>query len=1085
MQSLVDISQTIPSNKFYPPRVDNSTHLLRSSIITDKLGPRATGAKIITIEAQAGQGKSMVAAQYLDHFDLLFAWYQVGSEDADPVLLLSALLENFQRRLPGFESLQLSKIVAQGEIGPLDLSRCINILLSDLDKFLADDFYLVFDDIHLIEEASLSKAIIDRLIDTAPPQLHFIFISRRPLTLSAKTLRYSNETIYLDNDDLSLSREEMHQLFDQVLKVSLSEEEITALHIATAGWIMGIILAVHPVAGKNMKRPALPRQLNAPQLLDYFRNEIFVQIPEQLQQPLLQLSFLDELSLELARKVTGCDDIGTSLATMMQANFFVYPLDDDYQVFRFHHLFREFLQHRAVKTMSQTTIQQIHQTAAAYYLEQGALEKALACYATEKNYSQMEEMLKEDGFKLLARNRTFTLLTLLTAIPTDQLFQYGWLTLFCGLAYADYHPQKSLPILEAARKRFSSQGEKIGELLALGQIIYFHFVVSGRYHIGSQLLPRTEKLLVKYQKTLPINARVMVTRHLAAGYCFFNGQMEFAYSHAKKARELAIHHDIRNGIASTRFICGYVHSLTGNPKEALQEIELFSPLINDPLVGMSNKLTLRILQLHFLTKYGDVINFDRQQNLLRKAVDNHVVEQTVAAPYLYVWGCTCLITIGRYDRAHEMLLQGSAIAESSRIPHMKSQFLQWQGYLHAIHGIADKAIEAIEEAGTLRAEAGGPFYETLYEIIAGASYSRLGKKEQALNRLNTALSMAEKLPSEYLVAATLFHRSWFFLMEKDNSAAKEDLRRGLQIMARKGYQSFWSWEPVFILELLKFANRSQIEPSFVDQLARQRLGVFFTEKDTPVPLLSFSLLGPFTIAVQGKTVLKAADFTPAQRTLLSLLITSPGQKLDQETIQATLWPDSPPDKIRAKFDTLLVRTRKALATAIPVPVKHFLVMKKGILSLANCTIDMVQFEALAKAGLRHAHAERYWQAGNAFNRALILWKGPLETDRFMASHTMEYTDRLITLLTRMTNTWAAHLAGADCPEEAIEILKKTIRYNQMSDRLIGQLYRLYLATGNPLKARETLINYRQTLREMGLDQHHIDDLLLQLASKAA
>lgn len=1083
MQSPYDIRQAIPSNKFYPPRVEQPNHLLRSEIITDKLGSRSPEAKIIIIEAQAGQGKSVLAAQFLDYFDLLFAWYQVGPEDTDPVLLLSALLENFQRRLPGFESQQLSQIISRGEIGPLDLKRCVNLLLSDLDKFLADDFYLVFDDIHLLENADLTKAIIDHLIDTAPPQLHFVFISRHPLTLSAKNLRFGTSTLYLDNDDLCLSLAEVQQLFDEVLKISLSQQETKALHLSTAGWIMGVMLAVRPMTGAATT-PALPKKISAPQLREYFRDEIFAQIPEHLQIPLLKLSFLDELSIDLARKVSNCEDINTSLARMMQDNSFVYPLDDELKIFRFHHLFREFLQHKATATLPEATIQHIYQTAARYYLEQGALEKALTCYAAHQNYTEMEAQLKDKGFTLLARNRPFTLLTLLTAIPRKTLFQYGWMTLFYGLTCADYQPKESLPILEAAREIFTQQQDEIGELLALGQIIYFHFVVSGCYHTGSELLPRTESLLLRNREALPLNAQIMVSRHLAAGYCFFNSQMEQSYHYAHMARDLAVQHNIRNGIASTRFICGYIQSLTGNPKEALQEIELFTPLLNDPLVGMSNKLTLRILQLHFLTKYGDIVNFDRQQRLLRESVDNHVVEQTVAAPYLYVWGCACLVSIGKFSRAEEMLLQGSTLTESSKIPHMKSQFLQWQAYLHALQGKKDEAVKAIEEAGTLRNVSGGPFYETLYEIFSGATYSRLGMMDPAQTSLTSALAKAEQLPSQYLTAAALLHRSWLHLQQNDLNSTEKDLRLGLQIMACEGYQSFWSWEPGFMLDLFSFAVKKKIEPIYVDQLSRQRLGIFYAAKEGPLPLLSISLLGPFSIAIKEKKLLVATDFTPAQRTLLSLLLTSPGLKLDQESIQASLWPDSPPDKARSKFDTLLVRLRKVLAKAIPVPVKHYLVMRKGILSIVNCTVDTVLFEDFARAGLRHAHAERYWQAGNAFNHALALWKGPLENDSYMAGHTMEMYDQLITLMTRITNTWAAHLAGADGQNDAIEILTKAIRYNQMNDRLIGQLYRLYVVTGRPLKAKDTLSNYRQALRDMDFTRDQIDDLLFQLASKA-
>jgi ATP/maltotriose-dependent transcriptional regulator MalT/DNA-binding SARP family transcriptional activator len=1083
MQPLLDIHQDIPSNKFYPPRLETSGSLFRSRLITETLGKTALSAKIIVLEAQAGQGKSILAAQFLDHYDLRFAWYQIGPEDTDPVLLLSALMANFSRRLPGFESRQLSRIMCQGEIGPLDLKRCINILLADLDTFLAGDFYLVFDDMHLVENASLTRTLLDHLIDTAPPQLHFLLISRRPLTLAANSLRFGSDTLYLDNDDLCLSLEEVEQLFTEVLKINISHSEARTLLESTAGWIMGILLAVHPLAGKRRQRPVLPGRLSAPQLLEYFRDEIFAQIPKKMQQPLLRLSQLDEIAVELAEQITGRKDIGSRLADMMQDNFFVYPLDDELRIFRFHHLFQEFLQHRAATTLSPAEIEQINETAARYYLDRGALEKAMACFAAQGNYRQMEELLKQEGMELLARNRTVTLLTLLTSIPEEKLLEHGWLTLFCGLVHADFHPQKTLPMLEAARNRFIILGEETGELLALSQIIYFHFVVSGLYHTGALLLPRTEELFLKLRDELPVNARIMVARNLAAGYCFFNSQMEQARHYGRMARDLSIQHDIRNCIASTRFVCGYIETLVGNPKGCLQEIELSSPLLHDPLVGMSNKLTLRVLQLNYLTKYGDVINFDHQQELLRRSIDSHVVEQTVAAPYLYVWGCACLVSVGRFDRAREMLLQGSAVSESAKIPHMKSQILQWQGYLHALAGNREETIRALEEAGELRRQSGGPFYETMYEIIAGASLGRVGMTERARIHLGNGLAGAGNIDSPYLEAAVLLHRAFLHLGEGNDAGAADDLNTGLRLMEDNGYRSFWSWEPRFMTTLLDVAVRRGIRAKFADLLARERLGVFLQKKEEPVPLLLVRILGPWRIVERERTVLEAADFTPAQRTLLSLLLTAPGQKVEQEAVQAVLWPDSSPEKARAKFDTLLVRLRKVLAAAVQAPVRHYLVLRKGILRLRNCRIDALEFEQLARSGIRHAHAERYWQAANAFHRAVILWDGPLESDGATAGQTTEFYDRLVALLTRMTDTWAVILAESDCIDQAIELLARTLRYDPMNDRLISLLYGLYLRAGNPLKAKETIINYRQVLRDMDYDQDQIDDLLFQVASK--
>ncbi len=1091
MQQLADLQQEIPSNKFYAPRVDDSSNLFRSDLVNKTLAACGLSRKIIVIEAQAGQGKSTLAAQFLRHHHLRFAWYQMGPEDGDPVLLLSALIANLCKRLPGFELPQLTRILHQGEIGPLDIRRCANILLGDLDRFLAGDFYLVFDDVHLVEEAPLTNSLLAHLLDTSPPHLHILLTSRRPLTINSKTLRFSSDVCYLNNDNLRLSAQEVEHLFSRVLRQQISRRDAEEIRRRTGGWIMGILLAACPVPGvttaaarRQASSERLPASLTAGQMLDYFRDEILVHIPQAMHEPLLRLSFLDDIPVELAIRITGRQDMGQALTDMMLANFFVYPLDDNHTVFRLHHLFQEFLQYQAGTTMDPDDIRRVHRQAAQYYMERGFTEKALTCHRAEGDLAAVEEILRREGLLLLARNRTVTLLTLLQSIPEQDLLRHPWLALFAGLVFSEFFPRRILPLLEAAQKRFADQGEEIGELLALAHTIYFHFVVSGLYHTGSLLLRRAEELFARHRDQMPIHAAIMVARNLAAGYCFFIADLRQAREYAEMARSLSSSHNIRNSLASSLFVLGYAEAMTGHPNQALQEIEQSYPLLHDPFVGTSNKLSLRVLHLNYLAQFGDDINFDRHRKMLRDAIDPQVVRQTFAHPYLYIWGCTCLIGRGRLEKAAELLQQGNRLSPPFASPHMHSQLLQWQAYIHALQGDADAARAEIQEAGRLRARAGGHYYAIFYNIIAGATHARLGDREEADALLTAGIEKAARMPSDYLLAAGLLHRAWLHLRQQDDGAMREDLGRGLALMKRNGFTFFWSWEPGFMRELLVHGAAAG-QASFADRLARKRLDLFFDDTNTPCPVLSISLLGGLRVTHGSRLLLTSDDFTPAQRHMLSLILASNGLQISQEAIQAELWPQSPPEKTRSKLDTLVMRLRRVLATVLPVSAKTYLTVQRGIISLKNCRIDGVEFSRLAQQGLSLAREEKYWLADNTFHRAMALWHGPPGSDDLLSTRMDAYGDRLLALLSRMGHTWAVILAESDRTEEAIEVLTRVLRFNRMEDRLISLLYTLFLRTGNMLKARELLGQYRQTLRDQDFPEEEIDDLLFRIASSAS
>ena len=713
-QSTQSLQKTIASNKFYPPRINQSQSLLRHDIISKRMPEAFNSKNIIVVEAQAGQGKTTLVHQYLDHCGHPFIWYQIGTEDNDPVLLLSALQLALSKKIDSFSSPQLMDILEKGQVGPMDLQGCANILLNDIDNILEEDMYIVFDDLHLINDSQLTNSLLDYLIDTSPPKLHFIITSRHPLQLNAQMLTRNPQLTYLDTGDLALAISDIENLYHNVFDMELSRPEAENVFKITNGWIMGIVLAANPFAkGKTAKsggisyRSELTLDNKDGYILSYFEQEIFSHVPTELHSVFLTLSFLDEIDIDLARILTKFKDIDRHLEQMADENFFVYRLDDEGTVFRFHHLFQEFLQILGRKQLPQDRITAIYSSAADYYLEQNLIEKVLKALRAGEDYARMERVLKENGLSLLAANRTVTILGILQSIPEQTLLEHGWLTFFHGLLSTDFAPRLTLPFFESCITQFAESGDEAGELMSLSQIIYFHFVISGNYRTGSKLLDRTRTLFERNVERLPTEVSILVARNLAAGYCFFDGRMKEAHHYAQSACDLATRHDSLNFIASSRFILGYIGLLSGNQRVARNETEKSFALGHNPLVGMSNRLTLHIMQLCQLSMYGDIEGFMQHKDMIQASVDQKVVRQTVAAPYLYVWSSIAMIGAGRPEEAIDIIEHGMLVSKTAAIGHMTSQFLQWRAFAHALLGNNRKVQQDLELSASLRKEAAG------------------------------------------------------------------------------------------------------------------------------------------------------------------------------------------------------------------------------------------------------------------------------------------------------------------------------------------------------------------------------------------
>jgi len=1085
----MNLQHAFPSNKFYPPHVDDSQLLLRKKLLTDGLPGKNSNKKIIVVEAQAGQGKTTLIYQFVTHNNHLYSWYRVSIKDMDPVLFFAALYSNLTNVISGFESPELARILNEGTVEVYNLKSYANILFTDLDKFSEDVVYLVFDDLHFIDIAEKTNHLLSHIIETSPPKIRFILSSRHPLQLDNRILRNKHDVLYLNTADLSLDSSEIETLFEDIFHQAININEAEKIRDITDGWIMGIILTALGSAnyGDSKKNSLDLDHFSAsiPQeaLSQYIRDEIFSHIFKDLHKPFLKLSLLNELHIDLASQIIGIDDLEDRLRYFSRTNYFIYQLDENRQTFCFHHLFQEYLQTEAKKQLSADDMQAVYSLAADYYLEKQNIYEALTYYFKACEYENMDSLLRKEGIQLLAQNLNITILSLLNLIPEEILQKYGWLCLFAGILGETSSPQKTLPLLETARNRFISQNQEVGELLALAQSIYYYFVVSGLYEEGGKLLPRAEELFKRNYNNLTPLEKIMAARHLSAGFCFFVSDMKKAKKYCLQAKDLATKLSIVNFIASSRFILGYIEFFSGNQPACNRELETMFTLLPDPVIGMQNRLSILFIYLSYLSKYGDHPNFIKQVQIFKEKVDERLITQTIAAPYLYFYQCTMHISQGDIEEALEFANKGMLISDTATTPHMTSQLLQLRAYIYSILGNMDGAEADLEESSRLRDIAGGFFYTTLHLVIKGATCIGLDKEKEAEEFLNQSIKMAESIPSPYLLSCALMHRAFLRIQYNDKTSAYKDLGQGLRTMRENDYSYFWSWEPTLMKTLLSTAVTNNVEKDFARKLARSRLDINIDDDGTIIPLLHFTMMDGFTIRHKDEILFSSSKLSEKQRELLDLLLTKKYQQVKLDIIQDSLWPNELPKKSRTKFDTLHSRLRKTLSPKLQVPVKHYLMIKQSILYLNNCTIDTEEFKTLAQRGLALARQGKYWQAGNNFHNAFLLWKGHLPDEIFHSDDAITYSYGVENKLTEITLVWGEILASSGLMDQAVELLEKLIEKFRQNDTLITFLFGLYRRNKNPLKANELLKRYRMELERNDYLEEEIDSCISDIINR--
>ena len=95
------------------------------------------------------------------------------------------------------------------------------------------------DDYHLIEEQDIHKDL-DFLLQYLPWQLRLIVSTRADPPLPLGRMRAYGQLSEFRAQDLRFTLEEMYMVFNGVMGLDLTEEDMAALDARTEGWIAGL-----------------------------------------------------------------------------------------------------------------------------------------------------------------------------------------------------------------------------------------------------------------------------------------------------------------------------------------------------------------------------------------------------------------------------------------------------------------------------------------------------------------------------------------------------------------------------------------------------------------------------------------------------------------------------------------------------------------------------------------------------------------------------------------------------------------------------------------------------------------------------
>jgi LuxR family transcriptional regulator, maltose regulon positive regulatory protein len=185
------------------------------------------GATVIT--GCAGTGKTVLAAEFAQHYGRRVAWYKVDAPEADLKLFLHYLVASIALPCPGFGRWTLAHLQRLAELGnPSALAEALAYCLQNQSSPLL----FVLDDLHLLYDAPWLTPFLQRLLELLPEETHMLIAARSLPPAPLWRLRSKQRLRVIDEPTLLFTVSEIEELF---VRSGLPLDSVAAAQWRTRG----------------------------------------------------------------------------------------------------------------------------------------------------------------------------------------------------------------------------------------------------------------------------------------------------------------------------------------------------------------------------------------------------------------------------------------------------------------------------------------------------------------------------------------------------------------------------------------------------------------------------------------------------------------------------------------------------------------------------------------------------------------------------------------------------------------------------------------------------------------------------------
>jgi LuxR family transcriptional regulator, maltose regulon positive regulatory protein len=399
-------------------------------------------AALSLITAPAGFGKTTAMSQVFREMKqqgLPVGWLTLDSADNDISRICSYITATL-RGLFGPQTIDSSRLNDSPN------ARSGMYLLLDELSLIDTPFLLFLDECeHITEPEVLS--FLERLISLMRSGQRLVIGSRHQPNIQLGKLRVQGRLCELGIDFLRFSTEETRMFVRDSMQVQIDDVDLELLHKKTEGWAAALQLAT---AANRLGKPSkvsLPAG-NLGAIAEYLAEDVLDRLPKKQRNFLLQSSIFESFSPSMCDEVFKTNDSHTWITKTVEENLFTNRIDVEGDWYRYHPLFREFLQ-RECASVYRLQIQQLHVRAAHWLNQAGKTPTAIAHAFSASNHDLAAELIEQIAMRFIRAGSIQIVHEWMMLLPEACLNKHPQLMVAAAYANAYLHRNNEAAVLIA------------------------------------------------------------------------------------------------------------------------------------------------------------------------------------------------------------------------------------------------------------------------------------------------------------------------------------------------------------------------------------------------------------------------------------------------------------------------------------------------------------------------------------------------------------------------------------------------------------------------------------------------------------